>query len=66
VANEKRIPKENDRVGALGHYGVMVVVSVDEKTKTVDLRAVGVKGEIGNITHGIPWTALTFLDPATS
>ncbi len=54
-----RIPREHDRVTAEGHNGVLAVVSVDDKTKTVDLQFV--TGD-GPVVTGVPWTALHYMD----
>ncbi len=54
-----RIPKKHDRVTAEGHNGVLVVVDIDEKSKSADLQFV--TGD-GPIVAGVPWTALRYMD----
>jgi hypothetical protein len=56
---EPRIPRKHDRVTALGHNGVLVVVSVDEKSKSADLQFV--TGD-GPLVEGVPWTDLRYMD----
>jgi hypothetical protein len=56
---EPRIPKKHDRVTVLGHNGVLVVVSVDDKSKSADLQFV--TGD-GPVVEGVPWTALRYMD----
>jgi hypothetical protein len=54
-----RIPRKHDRVTALGHNGVLVIVDVDKKSKSVDLQFV--TGD-GPVIRGVPWTALRYMD----
>lgn len=60
---EGRIPKKGDIVSAQGHSSPLVVIGVDEKAHTVDVRAQGSKGPVGPVEKGIPWSTLTLLPP---
>jgi hypothetical protein len=62
MLEEGRIPKQCDIVGAQGHSGPLIVVSVDEKARTVNVRAHDGKGPLGPVERGIPWSTLTFLE----
>ncbi len=54
-----RIPRKHDRVTALGHNGVLVVVDVDNQSKSADLQFV--TGD-GPMVEGVPWTDLRYMD----
>ena len=62
----RRIPKKGDKVGAKGHHGPLEVIDVNEKAKTVDAKASGAKGPVGNIQRGIPWHDLVFMINSTT
>ena len=57
-AQQGRIPKKGDRVGANGRTGVFTIVEVRRIPKVVELQSL--KG--GPAEKGIPWTALIFMD----
>jgi hypothetical protein len=61
-AQQGRVPKKGDRVGANGRTGVFAVVEVRRIPKVVDLQSL--KG--GAVEKGIPWTALIFMDKEDS
>ena len=54
-----RVPRKHDRVTALGHNGVLVVVDVDKKSKSADLQFV--TGD-GPVVEGVAWTDLRYMD----
>jgi hypothetical protein len=60
---EGRNPREGDIVGAQGQSGPLIVVSVDEKVRTVNARAWDERktGPTGPVVKGIPWSTLTLL-----
>ncbi len=55
---KKRIPKQGDRVVALGHKGDFVISSVDSDLCTAELKPTG----RGFTLSTIPWSTLAFLD----
>jgi hypothetical protein len=55
---KKRIPKQGDRVVALGHKGDFVISSVDSDLCTAELKPTG----RGFALSTIPWSTLTLLD----
>lgn len=57
MTNAARIPRIGDVVGVLGQEGAFEVVSVKERTRTVEVRLTNKEGPI---VPDIPWTALVF------
>ena len=60
---EGRNPGEGDIVEAQGQSGPLIVTRVDEKVRTVDVRAWDERknAPTGPIVKGIPWSTLTLL-----
>jgi hypothetical protein len=56
-----RVPKKGDVVGVLGHTGTFQVLSVDSRSRVVDLRSFEKRHVPAEVLEGVPWTRLLFL-----